>query len=636
MKKLLLLLLAAFPVLIAGAQHTTEKIITGQVLSATDRSPLPGAQVVLAGTRFIAVTDSAGSFSFKSKMDSVTIHVMYIGYIPFRQRVSMNDNNVLIELQETREAMKEVVVAGYGKMKTPQAAPEKDIMLGTLADGIRMEERALANAPAAIVSYAEAPNTNEFSRINENKYHTVQNEPLSTFSADVDRASYTIVRRALANGELPYAAAVRVEELINYFDYNYAPPQDQHPVAIHTDLAVCPWNTSHQLVRIGIQGKRIPTDHLPPSNLVFLLDVSGSMDEENKLPLVKQAFKLLVQQLRPQDRVSIVVYAGAAGTVLPSTRGDQKNRIIAALNKLDAGGSTAGGEGIRLAYRIARENFMKEGNNRVILATDGDFNVGISSDEELEKLIEKERQHGVFLSVLGFGMGNYKDNHLETLADKGNGNYAYIDDYEEARRTFATEFGGTLFTIAKDVKLQVEFNPAQVKGYRLIGYENRMLNKEDFNDDKKDAGEMGSGHTVTALYEIVPAGAKMPEGGSVDPLKYQQTVPPPAPLAPSREVLTVKVRYKTPQGSKSMLLQRVLQPGAKDISACPADFRLAASVAQFGMLLRNSPHAGKSRYDDAIRLAVSAKGEDPEGYRAEYIQLLKKAKAISESVAKED
>ncbi|MBO9153420.1 von Willebrand factor type A domain-containing protein [Chitinophaga sp. GCM10012297] len=642
MKKLLLFLLAAFPVLMACAQNKTEKTITGQVVSATDQLPVPGARVVFAGTRFTAVTDSAGSFSFKSKMDSVTIHVLFIGYMPLQQRVSMNASNIRMELRETQEALKDVVVAGYGKPKKDKTVSEKDFKFPPLANDaeVKMEEVVAAGVvsppPGAVYCFVEAPNTNEFSSISENKFHTVQNEPLSTFSADVDRASYTIVRRALANGELPYAEAVRVEELINYFDYNYAPPQDQHPVAIHTDLAVCPWNKSHQLVRIGIQGKRIPTGNLPPSNLVFLLDVSGSMDEENKLPLVKQAFKLLVQQLRPQDRVSIVVYAGAAGTVLPSTPGNQKSRIIAALNKLEAGGSTAGGEGIQLAYRIARQHFISEGNNRVILATDGDFNVGISSDRELEKLVEKEKQHGVFLSVLGFGMGNYKDNHLETLADKGNGNYAYIDDYEEARRTFATEFGGTLFTIAKDVKLQVEFNPAQVKGYRLIGYENRMLNKEDFNDDKKDAGDMGSGHTVTALYEIVPAGAKMPEGGSVDPLKYQRNTPPPAPLAPNREVLTVKLRYKTPQGNKSMLLQQVLQPGAKDISACPADFRLAASVAQFGMLLRNSPHAGKSRYEDAIGLAVSAKGEDPEGYRAEYIQLLKKAKAISESVAKED
>ncbi|MGN6511556.1 MAG: YfbK domain-containing protein [Chitinophaga sp.] len=628
MKKLLLLLLAAFPVLYANAQHPTTKTITGQVVSAAGQSPLPGAQVILSGTRFTTVTDSAGGFRFSSAADSVTIQVLYLGYMPFTQRFSTSDTSVRIELQETQTALKEVVVTGYAMMR------KANMTAAVTVRGSR-KHKSYKRMPAPVYAYAEAPVTNEFSRISENNYHTVLNEPLSTFSADVDRASYAIVRRALAYGQLPDADAVRIEELINYFDYHYAAPEDQHPVAIHTDLAVCPWNTAHQLVRIGIQGKRIPTDNLPASNLVFLLDVSGSMDMDNRLPLVKEAFKLLVQQLRPQDRVSIVVYAGAAGVVLPSTRGDQKARIVAALNKLEAGGSTAGGEGIQLAYRIARENFMKEGNNRVILATDGDFNVGISSGSELEKLIEKEKQHGVFLSVLGFGMGNYKDNHLETLADKGNGNYAYIDDYEEARRTFATEFGGTLFTIAKDVKLQVEFNPAQVAGYRLIGYENRMLAKEDFNDDKKDAGDMGSGHTVTALYEIVPAGVKMPEGGTVDPLKYQQPAAP-ARVMQSREVLTVKVRYKTPQGNTSKLLQEVLQPGAKDISACPADFRLAASVAQFGMLLRNSPHAGESRYDEAIRLAAGAKGDDPEGYRAEYIQLLKKAKAISESVAKKD
>ncbi|RPD39058.1 YfbK domain-containing protein [Chitinophaga barathri] len=632
MKKILLLVLAAFPVLMANAQKTTDKIISGQVVGAGDQLPVPFAQIVVADTRFRTSTNDSGSFSLKVKTDSVTLEIRAIGYVSQLQSFSVNDKNIRIVLTETQTAMKDIIVRGYN---SPRAKTEdKNFVIGNASETeARMAAPGLVHTQP-ILAYSEEVNTNEFSSISENKYHTVKSEPLSTFSADVDRASYTLVRRSLANGQLPDVDAVRVEELINYFDYNYPAPQNQDPVAIHTDLAVCPWNPSHQLVRIGMQGKRIPTDNLPASNLVFLLDVSGSMDAENRLPLVKEAFKLLVQQLRPKDRVSIVVYAGAAGTVLPSTPGNQKGRIIAALDKLEAGGSTAGGEGIQLAYRIAKENFMKEGNNRVILATDGDFNVGISSDRDLEKLIEKEREHGVFLSVLGFGMGNYKDNHLETLADKGNGNYAYIDDFEEARRTFALEFGGTLFTLAKDVKLQVEFNPAQVQGYRLIGYENRLLNKEDFNDDKKDAGDMGSGHAVTALYEIVPAGSRMPAGGTVDPLKYQQNTPPPAPLVQSKEVLTVKVRYKTPQGHKSMLLQEVLQPGAKNITECPADFRLAASVAQFGMLLRSSPHAGKSSYDAAIKLAVSAKGDDTEGYRAEYIQLVKKAKAISESVAK--
>ncbi|MGN7720157.1 YfbK domain-containing protein [Chitinophaga sp. 22620] len=627
MKKIFLLLLTALPLLTANAQSKKEKIITGKVLSMHDSLPLHGASVIIAGTGYGTGTNILGGFSLKVKTDTVTLEIRFVGYVAATQKVSLHDNNITVMLNKDSRTLQDVVVAGYAPMKKKtMTAANVSIVSSDAIYGYR--------APQGLIHYEQ--NTNEFGKFSENKYHTAKNDPLSTFSADVDRASYTLVRRSLGQGQLPETDAVRVEELINYFDYNYTAPQNQDPVAIHTDLAVCPWNPSHQLVRIGIQGKRIPTDNLPPSNLVFLLDVSGSMSGENRLPLVKQAFKLLVQQLRAKDRVSIVVYAGAAGMVLPSTSGSEKARIIAALDKLEAGGSTAGGEGIRLAYRIAGENFMKEGNNRVILATDGDFNVGISSGKELEKLIEKEREQGVFLSVLGFGMGNYKDNKLETLADKGNGNYAYIDDFEEARRTFATEFGGTLFTIAKDVKLQVEFNPAQVQGYRLIGYENRLLDKEDFNDDKKDAGDMGSGHTVTALYEIVPAGSLMPQTGSVDPLKYQQPAPLPAPLVQSKEVLTVKVRYKAPQGKKSQLLQAVLQAGAKPITECPADFRLAASVAQFGMLLRNSPHAGKSSYDGAIKLAVSAKGEDPEGYRAEYIQLLKKAQALSASVAKED
>lgn len=622
MKKILLLLLAALPVLAANAQSGKEKVITGKVISASDSVPLHGASVTIAGTRYGTGTNITGDFSLKVKTDTVTLEIRFVGYVTATRKIAARDNNITVRLSEDSRTLQDVVVTGYAPvMKKATLSASVSSIYGSRA------------APG-LVHYEQ--NTNEFGRISENKYHTAKNDPLSTFSADVDRASYTLVRRSLGQGQLPETDAVRVEELINYFDYNYPAPQNQDPVAIHTDLAICPWNPSHQLVRIGIQGKRIPADNLPASNLVFLIDVSGSMESENKLPLVKQAFKLLVQQLRAQDRVSVVVYAGAAGLVLPSTSGKDKARIIAAIDKLEAGGSTAGGEGIQLAYRIAGENFMKDGNNRVILATDGDFNVGISSEKALEKLIEKEREQGVFLSVLGFGMGNYKDNKLETLADKGNGNYAYIDDFEEARRTFATEFGGTLFTIAKDVKLQVEFNPAQVQGYRLIGYENRLLDKEDFNDDKKDAGDMGSGHTVTALYEIVPAGSPMPQTGSVDPLKYQQPAPVPTPLVQSREVLTVKVRYKAPQGKKSQLLQAVLQPGAKPISECPADFRLAASVAQFGMLLRNSPHAGKSSFDDAVKLAVSAKGDDPEGYRAEYIQLLKKAQALSASVAKED
>jgi Ca-activated chloride channel family protein len=361
---------------------------------------------------------------------------------------------------------------------------------------------------------------------------------------------------------------------------------------------------------------------------VFLIDVSGSMNEPNKLPLVQSSLKMLVNQLRPQDRVAIVVYAGAAGVVLPATTGYKKTTINNAIDNLQAGGSTAGGAGIKLAYKIAQENFMKGGNNRVMLATDGDFNVGASSDDDMEKLIEKERESGISLSVLGFGMGNYKDSKMETLADKGNGNYAYIDNITEARKTLISEFGGTLFTIAKDVKLQVEFNPAKIQAYRLLGYENRALNKEDFNNDKKDAGDMGSGHTVTAFYEIVPAGITDDYSGSVDPLKYQKPKPV-TYVSTTDEMLTIKFRYKQPTSSVSKVSQVTVKDTPIALKATSTDFRFAAAVAEFGMMLRDSPFKQHSSYDQAIQMARAAKGEDTEGYRAEFIKLAESAKLLS-------
>jgi Ca-activated chloride channel family protein len=396
-------------------------------------------------------------------------------------------------------------------------------------------------------------NTEDYDNIVENKFLAATQNPLSTFSIDVDEASYSNVRRFLQNGGIPPAGAVRIEEMINYFDYDYAKPAGDDPFAVHTEISSCPWSPQHQLVHIGLQGKEIPIDILPSSNMVFLVDVSGSMNEPNKLPLVQASLNMLTDQLREKDRVAIVVYAGSAGLVLPSTNGTNKIKIKEAIDNLQAGGSTAGGAGIKLAYAIARENFITGGNNRIILATDGDFNVGASSDDELVRLIEKERQSGVFLSVLGFGMGNYKDNKMQQLADKGNGNHSYIDNINEAKKVLVSEFGSTLFTIAKDVKIQVEFNPAKVQAYRLVGYENRMLAAEDFNDDAKDAGELGSGHTVTALYEIIPVGVKDDFSKSVDPLKYQ--------LNDSRiiatggnEIMTIKLRYKKPDEDVSRLI----------------------------------------------------------------------------------
>jgi len=461
-------------------------------------------------------------------------------------------------------------------------------------------------------------NTENYSTIRENGFRNVQVSPLSTFSIDVDNASYSNVRRYINQGELPPVDAVRIEEMINYFSYDYREPTGKHPFSVSTELAECPWNSEHYLMHVGLKGKSIDKSELPPSNLVFLLDVSGSMGAPNKLPLLKRAYKMLVNELRPNDRVAIVVYAGAAGKVLDSTPGNEKKKIIDAIENLSAGGSTAGGEGLKLAYKIARENFIKDGNNRIILATDGDFNVGVSSTSEMERLVEKERDNGVFITVLGFGMGNIKDNKMETIADKGNGNYAYIDNIREARKVFITEFGGTLFTIAKDVKFQLEFNPENVKAYRLVGYENRLLNAEDFNDDTKDASEIGVGHTVTALYEIIPNGANE-IAPSVDPLKYQKSQLISEKNA--KELLTIKLRYKEPDGNKSKLLEQVVK---NNLATKTSDnFKFSALVASFGMLLRGSEFLGNTSIESVLDLARISKGIDEEGYRSEFIQLVK-------------
>jgi Ca-activated chloride channel family protein len=438
----------------------------------------------------------------------------------------------------------------------------------------------------------------------------------------VDKAAYSNVRRFINDGQKPPADAVRIEEMINYFDYEYPQPADDHPFAIFTEMSECPWQAEHKLLHIGVQGKKIATEKLPPSNIVFLIDVSGSMDEDNKLPLVKSAFKLLVNNLREKDRVAIITYAGSTEIVLGSTPGNKKKEIIAAIDKLGAGGCTAGGAGIVMAYQVARENFIKGGNNRVILATDGDFNVGASSDGDMETLITKERKSGVFLSCLGFGMGNYKDSKLETLADKGNGNHAYIDNLQEANKTFGSEFGGTLFTIAKDVKIQIEFNPTKVQAYRLVGYENRLLNDEDFKDDTKDAGELGSGHTATALYEIIPVGVENDYEKNVPDLKYQKPIVN-QKATESDEVATIKMRYKKPDGNNSIEMEKVITDEQKSIGEASDNLKFSSAVAMFGMLLRDSEFKGDSDYQTVIDLADDARGYDKEGYKAEFVRLVR-------------
>jgi Ca-activated chloride channel homolog len=470
------------------------------------------------------------------------------------------------------------------------------------------------------------PDTESYAGIDENKFRRPIDQPLSTFSIDVDTASYTNVRRFLNEGRLPPVDAVRVEELINYFRFDYADAIQGAPFGVTTELAPCPWDSRHRLALIGLQARRLPPGKTPPRNLVFLLDVSGSMASDDKLPLVKNAMKMLADTLRSDDRVGIVTYAGSSGIALPSTRGDRRADIQNAIGALSAGGSTNGGAGIQLAYQMAEANFVRGGINRVILATDGDFNVGVTSMDALQKLIEERRGTGVFLSVLGVGTGNLKDANMEMLADKGNGNYSYLDSLTEARRVLINEAGSTLVAVAKDVKIQVEFNPAQVGAYRLVGYENRRLRARDFNDDAKDAGEMGAGHTVTALYEIVPPGEDVNSGG-IDPLKYQRPAePPPSRVTvPSSELMTVKVRYKKPDGNSSAL---VTVPVASRNTASARNLQFASAVAGFGMLLRNSPFKADATWADVVRLAQASRGDDPDGYRAEFVRLVELAAAL--------
>jgi Ca-activated chloride channel family protein len=494
------------------------------------------------------------------------------------------------------------------KRKSSQASPSLSI------DAYRQKDDGVAH------------NTEEYGKITENGFVRPQVSPLSTFSIDVDHASYTNVRRMLQNGQMPYKDMVRVEEFVNYFDYQYPNPTGEHPFSIQMEAAPAPWNPKHQLVHVGLQGKKLDYDQLDPCNLVFLIDVSGSMADANKLPLLKASLKLLVNELNGRDRVSIVVYANAEGLVLPPTPASQKDKIMAALDQLGAGGSTAGGAGIELAYQVAKQHYIAGGNNRIILATDGDFNVGTSSTSELVRLVEDKRKEGIFLTICGFGMGNYKDERMEQLSNNGDGNYYYIDNINEARKVFVKEMRATLFTIAKDVKIQVEFNPAKVQAYRLIGYENRMLKSEDFNDDKKDAGELGAGCTVTALYEIIPVGVESEFVKTVDPLKYQAGNP--TPTSQGDELLTIKFRYKKPTGQASILLTETLKAGKKATETSD-NFRFAAAVAEFGMLLRDSEFKGLASYDQVVNLATGAKGTDPDGYRREFIGLVENCRLLA-------
>ena len=610
------------------------RMISGTV-SDESGSVMAGVTVVEKGSTNGTVTDINGAFKLQVGPNAKYLVFSYIGYETEEVRIPKS-NRIHVTLHPANMALEEVIHTEY-EMQYDMAAPSEARTRAIRVGGVPSNY----NKRAAYTSYA-APeqgyiqhNTEGYTAIDENGFKDVYHNPLSTFSIDVDRASYSNVRRFLNMGQLPPIDAVRIEEMINYFSYDYPEPAGKHPFSVYTEISECPWNSKHQLLHVGLKGKSIDKDELPPSNLVFLIDVSGSMSAANKLPLLKQAFRMLVNELRPEDRVAMVVYAGAAGLVLESTSGNEKAKILAALDKLQSGGSTAGGAGLKLAYKVAQENFAEEGNNRIILATDGDFNVGSSSNAEMERLIEEKREHGVFMTVLGFGMGNYKDDKMEIIADKGNGNYAYIDNIQEARKVFITEFGGTLFTIAKDVKFQMEFNPARVKGYRLVGYENRLLNDEDFNDDKKDAGEMGAGHTVTALYEIIPAGSDEALK-SIDPLKYQsnrdgsKASEQEVKADPKAELMTVKLRYKQPDGDTSTKVEIPVKGKVLDLEATSENFRFSAAIAEFGLLLRNSEYKAEASMEEVIALAREARGEDEEGYRSEFIKLVKLADSLKE------
>ena len=620
-------------------------VITGRITDSATNQPLVGTSVSVRETTLGVQSDAQGYYRLNVPVDSakgraIVLLVRRIGYSAATRALHVTagprtENFALLVTQMQLEAVVVTGTAGTterAKVGNSVAVVGASPPLAQRAPGLTVSPAVGAPSAAKRARVgtenrdADPHNTEGYDVIAENPFLTTASAPRSTFSIDVDHASYSNVRRFLRQGQRPPRDAVRLEELINYFPYDLPAPRGQDPVSITTEVSSAPWNPTHRLVRIGLRGRPIDVDSLPPNNLVFLIDVSGSMESEDKLPLLKSAFRLLVNELRPQDRVALVVYAGNAGVVLPPTAGSQKDSILDAIERLEAGGSTAGGAGIRLAYDVAKQHFMPNGNNRVILATDGDFNVGVSSDAELVQLIEERREQGTFLTVLGFGTGNVKDSKMEKLADKGNGNYAYVDNIMEARKVLVTEMGGTLLTIAKDVKLQIEFNPSRVGAYRLLGYENRLLRDEDFKDDTKDAGELGSGHTVTALYELIPPGspdlAKVPRP---DSLRYTK-MPSHTSAVTSSELLFVKLRYKQPTGRQSTEMTHVV---AAEVTATPSvDLAFASAVAEFGMVLRDSPHKGKSSLDQVITRAEQSKGTDQFGYRAEFVSMARMARDV--------
>jgi len=637
---------------VADARRLDTTVVVGRITS--NGRAVQDVAVSIAGRATSTMSASDGHYALTvartSRRDRVTLLARRIGYERWQRAIDLTGDTVHVDValvQSSIELEQVTTIAPRTRAEAQRAAADsrRDITGATA----NITTAPATVSPPAPMTMAKAPvqydrsavprgirrarepgNTEAYEPIDENPFRPVSVAPLSTFSVDVDRASYSNVRRFLNQGSLPPKDAVRIEELVNYFPYGDATPSSRDvPLRITTEIAAAPWNARHDLLRIALRAREVDMRRAPAANLVFLVDVSGSMRGPGRLPLVKQSLALLVNELREEDQVAIVVYAGAAGLALPSTPGSDKQRILAALDGLEAGGSTAGGAGIRLAYDVVRKNFVRGGNNRVILCTDGDFNVGASSDGALVDLIEQRRTEGAFLTILGFGMGNYKDAKMEKLSGAGNGNYGYIDDLLEARKMLVKEMGGTLVTVAKDVKLQVEFNPARVRAYRLLGYEDRLLRDEDFANDAKDAGDIGAGHTVTALYEIVrtdvPLDVTLPETGA---LRYQR--PPAAEGAPRDELLHVAMRYKEPDGDRSRL---VTHPVLARRGAPSESMRFASAVAGFGMLLRDSKHAGSLTWPQVVELARGARGNDREGYRADFIRLAELASEISKPLA---
>ena len=615
------------------AAQADRGILAGTIKNGSGPA-VPGVRVEAQGpVTASAVTDARGTFRIGNLVPGdyvVTATLAGFATTTARARIApRNETRIALELRAG--PLNEAVVTGQATSMDAETSARQVTGTGqfrTAGSPRPLEALAAAAAPPFLSDPVErrrrGRNTESYDHIDENGFKHVSADPLSTFSVDVDTASYANVRRFLREGRLPEPGAVRVEELINYFRLPYAEPDGPEPFSITTELAECPWNPDHRLALIGIQGRAVTRREPAPRNLVFLIDVSGSMASHDKLPLVQSAMRMLVDELEERDRVAIVVYAGASGLALPSTTGRDKAAITQAIAELEPGGSTNGAEGIQLAYRVAREHFIRGGVNRVVLATDGDFNVGVTSQDALVRLIERERQSGVFLSVLGVGTGNLKDSTMEQLAGKGNGNYAYLDSLHEARKVLVRELGGTLDTIAKDVKIQVEFNPLSVDGYRLIGYENRVMANEDFNDDTKDAGDIGAGHSVTALYEIVPKGTRTP-GTPRSGLKYQRE-PRIAPAARGDELLTVAVRFKQPDADESRRVSATMLRSPRPMTA---NLGFASAVAEFGMLLRGSPHAGRASYSSVIERARRYAGDDRDGYRTEFIRIAERAAELA-------